>query len=103
MVGHTLRISLLFLLFLAQAAGQPMTPSYEAQDYTVAYGLYKDGQYQLASEEFLRFLDRHPSSPRCQDAAYLIAECLKLSGRSGRSSRTLRTVPARIPRERSRG
>lgn len=83
MVGHTLRISLLLLLFLAQAAGQPMTPASEAQDYTVAYGLYKDSQYQLAGEEFLRFLDRHPASPRRQDAAYLIAECLKLSGRSG--------------------
>jgi TolA-binding protein len=82
MVGHTLHISLLVLLFVVQAAGQPMTSSYEAQDYTVAYGLYKDGQYQLAGEEFLRFLDRHPASPRSQDAAYLIAECLKLSGRS---------------------
>ncbi len=61
---------------------QPLDPSQEAQDFTVAYGLFKDAQYQLALEEFDRFLDHRPLSSRRPDAAFLMAECLMHLGRS---------------------
>ncbi|MEP0821389.1 MAG: tetratricopeptide repeat protein [Ignavibacterium sp.] len=47
----------------------------EEQDYAFAYGLYGDGLYQLAAEQFEQFLNKYPSSIKRLDAFYLSVEC----------------------------
>lgn len=47
----------------------------EEQDYAFAYGLYSDGLYQLAAEQFEQFLRKYPSSMKRLDAFYLSVEC----------------------------
>jgi TolA-binding protein len=79
--------ALLFCFSVAQT--QPLAPTREAQDFTVAYGLYKDGQYQLAYEEFQRFLTRYPASTRRPEASYLSAETLIRLGRNDEATERL--------------
>ncbi|MCC6399022.1 MAG: tetratricopeptide repeat protein [Bacteroidetes bacterium] len=86
MVGHTLRILVLLVLFMPVALGQPLAPTREAQDFTVAYGLYKDGQFQLAFDELQRFIDRYPSSTRKAEAEFLSAESLVRLGQNAEAS-----------------
>ncbi|MBI4418988.1 MAG: tetratricopeptide repeat protein [Ignavibacteriales bacterium] len=47
----------------------------EEQDYAFAYGLYNDGLYQLAAEQFDQFLKKYPASIKRLDAFYLTVEC----------------------------
>ncbi|MFH0990454.1 MAG: tetratricopeptide repeat protein [bacterium] len=48
----------------------------EEQDYAFAYGLYKDALYQLAIDQFDKFLQKYPSSLKFQDAKFLRTECV---------------------------
>ncbi len=43
----------------------------EEQDYAFAYGLFEDGLFQLASEQFDRFVAKYPSSMKRIDATFL--------------------------------
>ncbi len=48
----------------------------EQQDYTFAIGLYRDSQYQLALEQFKKFLRNYPNSQRSDEILFLSGECL---------------------------
>jgi len=53
----------------------------EEQDYAFALGLFKDGVYQLAEEQFGKFLTRYPHSLRRTDALFLQNECCYYEGK----------------------
>ncbi len=53
----------------------------EEQDYAFALGLYRDGTYQLAEEQFGKFLNQYPSSVRRIDALFLQNECRYYQGK----------------------
>jgi TolA-binding protein len=48
----------------------------EEQDYAFAHGLYKDGLFPIAAEQFDKFIKSYPQSVRLQDAQLLRADCL---------------------------
>lgn len=48
----------------------------EEQDYAFAHGLYKDGLFPIAEEQFDKFIKKYPQSVRIQDAQFLRADCL---------------------------
>jgi len=61
---------------LSQTSPVDRTPIVaEEQDYAFATGLYHDGVYQLAGEQFAKFLERYPESVRRIDAFFLENEC----------------------------
>lgn len=61
---------------LAQTNPVEKTPIVaEEQDYAFALGLYKDGVYQIAEEQFGKFLSHYPGSVRRMDALFLRNEC----------------------------
>jgi TolA-binding protein len=47
----------------------------EQQDYAFAKGLYRDSLYQLAAEQFSKFLEKHRVSIRREEISFLLAEC----------------------------
>jgi tol-pal system protein YbgF len=53
----------------------------EDQDYAFALGLYHDGVYQLAEEQFGKFLTHYPGSVRSIDALFLQNECRYYQGK----------------------
>ncbi|MGC8653092.1 MAG: tetratricopeptide repeat protein [Candidatus Kryptoniota bacterium] len=57
----------------AQAAGETIA---EQQDYTFAVGLYRNGQYQLALQQFDSFLKHYPSSSHSDEIIFLSGESL---------------------------
>lgn len=84
-IGGFFILSIVFLgLILAFPQGlqaQTQLPSQnstiaEEQDYAFAYGLYKDGLFQLAAEQFGRFAEKYPGSIKLPDALFLKTECL---------------------------
>jgi TolA-binding protein len=48
----------------------------EQQDYAFADGLYRDGVFQIAYDQFDKFSKKYPQSARLVDARFLKAECL---------------------------
>lgn len=69
---------LAFPALLATAQIQPpvSTPKIaEEQDYAFAYGLYSDSLYQMAAEQFDKFLAKYPKSVKAVDASFLAIEC----------------------------
>ncbi|MCL5268751.1 MAG: tetratricopeptide repeat protein [Bacteroidetes bacterium] len=60
-------------LSYSQVAGGTVA---EQQDYTFALGLYRDGQYQLAFDQFKKFLENYPGSRRADEITFLSGECL---------------------------
>ncbi len=58
---------------LGQVAGATIS---EQQDYAFTIGLYKDGQYALALQQFNLFLRNHPDSHRIDEITFLSGECL---------------------------
>lgn len=77
-------LTLLFMLFVvvvafetkAQVDAIQTAKVTEEQDYAFAYGLYKDGLFQFAHEQFQRFLEKYPSSIKRPDAMFLSVESL---------------------------
>lgn len=59
----------------AQENPNPSSKIAEEQDYAFAHGLYKDGLFQLAGEQFERFTQRYTRSIKLPDATFLKAEC----------------------------
>ncbi|MBF8247405.1 MAG: Outer membrane assembly lipoprotein YfiO [Bacteroidetes bacterium] len=76
--------SLFFSVFLAlssfASAQQASTQLAEEQDFVFASSLFKDGVYQLAAEQFAKFLKKYPTSLKRTDAAFLKCECSFQSG-----------------------
>ena len=48
----------------------------EQQDYAFADGLFRDGLFQIALDQFEKFVRKYPQSNRLADARFLKAECL---------------------------
>lgn len=68
-------LAILPTLFPARTTAQTISTSVsEEQDFTFASGLYRDGLYQLAADQFEKFLAKYPTSLRGSDAQFLIAE-----------------------------
>lgn len=61
------------VLTFAQVAGETVA---EQQDYTFAVGLYRNGQYQLALQQFDSFLKHYPSSAHTDEVIFLSGESL---------------------------
>ena len=57
----------------SQVAGGTLA---EQQDYTFAVGLYRDGQYALALQQFKNFLKNYPNASRSDEITFLCGECL---------------------------
>lgn len=75
-----------FFFFVSPVSGQTNPVDHsptlaEEQDYAFALGLYKDGVYQIAEEQFGRFLKRYPESVRKMDALFLQNECRFYQGK----------------------
>ena len=60
----------------AQTPPTPQSSIAEEQDYAFAYGLYKDGLFQQAVDQFNQFLAKYSSSLKYPDALFLKTECL---------------------------
>ncbi len=58
---------------LCQIAGGTVA---EQQDYTFAIGLYRDGQYPIALQQFKAFISRYPGSGHIDEVTFLAGECL---------------------------
>lgn len=61
----------------AQVAGETVA---EQQDYSFAVGLYSNGQYQLALQQFDSFLKHYPSSAHADEVIFLSGESLMQLG-----------------------
>jgi TolA-binding protein len=82
----------------AQVASPPSAPSIaEEQDYAFAYGLYKDGMFQLAEQQFGRFIQHYPSSVKLPDALFLKAECVFQEGQYDVAVKELSSFVSRYP------
>ena len=60
---------------LAQNLPTPNSTIVEEQDYAFAYGLFRDGLFQNAAEQFSAFVSKYPQSLKVQDARFLHADC----------------------------
>jgi TolA-binding protein len=66
---------LMFALVCAEDVRAQQSPANEEQEYAFALGLFKDGHYQLAYQQFTDFQTRFPASNVAVDAEYFAAEC----------------------------
>jgi TolA-binding protein len=85
MMGKCFISTLLFALFCLSSAAQNSHSSTEEQDYLFCHGLFKDGQYQIASGELEKFLRSYPESVKREEVSFLFAECLYQSGQYDRA------------------
>jgi len=92
----TVRISSVFLVLLlmsvpsaSQAQNLPVLNSTiaEEQDYAFAYGLFRDGLFQNAAEQFGTFVKKYPQSMKVQDAQFLHADCFFQMEKHGDAAR----------------
>lgn len=60
---------------LAQNLPAPNSTIVEEQDYAFAYGLFRDGLFQQALDQFSAFIKKYPQSLKVQDARFLHADC----------------------------
>ena len=60
----------------AQNLPVPIANIAEQQDYAFADGLFRDGLFQIAFEQYDKFVKKYPQSIRLADAQFLKAECL---------------------------
>lgn len=97
---------LAFFLFLPSLAdsqvlqqGKPAA-LVEEQDYAFAYGLFKDGLFQLAEEQLSKFLETYPGSARRMDVLYLRGECYFHQGLHDRAAREFEIFLSEYPRGR---
>ncbi len=74
----------------------------EEQDYAFAFGLYQDKLYQLASDQFQKFIDQYASSPKRPDAIFLFAECRFALGNYDETISVLKSFVREFPRHKLR-
>ncbi|MBT3267250.1 tetratricopeptide repeat protein [Candidatus Poribacteria bacterium] len=90
---HTLRRRLALALLAAVAIAVGLVArADEATDYTLAYAMFDEGQYDLARAEFARFVLTYPDSDQADDALYLEAESERLLGRYDEAADTYRRL-----------
>jgi TolA-binding protein len=65
-----------FLAVLPSAVVSQVVNVTEQQDYTFAMGLYRDGQYDLALQQFQSFLRNYPKTQNVEEITFLSGECL---------------------------
>lgn len=67
----------------AKAEGSPEKgePSGREEAYAKAYGIFKNGRYDAAKEEFRKFLKAFPDSEYSDNAQFWIGECEYFQGR----------------------
>jgi len=71
----------------------------EASDrYAVAAGHYAQSRWQLAVDEFRRFLDEHPNHAKANEATFFLAEALLQSGRTSEAEAFFRQYLGREPK-----
>ena len=76
----------LWIALLALIAVVPVASSDEATDYSLAYAMFDEGQYDLARAEFARFVATYPESDQADDALYLESESERMLGRYGEAA-----------------
>lgn len=81
----------------AQTTPTPQSSVAEEQDYAFAHGLYKDGLFQLAVDQFDQFLAKYPSSLKYPDAWFLRTECLFQQGQFDRAAKGFSEFVNRFP------
>ena len=64
------------LCAVAPMALSQVTDVTEQQDYSFAMGLYRDGQYELALQQFSSFLKNYPNTQHVEEITFLSGECL---------------------------
>ena len=64
----------------------------EVRDFTTARGLYNDGLYPLAAEQFEAFLAKYPESRLAPQAQFLLAEALFQQKKYGDAIREYRKL-----------
>ena len=74
----------------------------EEQDYAFAFGLYQDKLYQLASDQFQKFIDQYPASAKHPDAIFLYAECRYAMGNYDEAISVLKSFAREFPRHKLR-
>ncbi|MEE9288461.1 MAG: tetratricopeptide repeat protein, partial [Bacteroidota bacterium] len=98
MTGAALcRVFVTLCFGFAFAQSQPASVS-EEQDYAFAYGLYEDEMYQLAFDQFSRFVERYPNSSQREESLFLAAECLFSMGMDASALARYRSFLAEYPR-----
>ncbi|MDE3058941.1 MAG: tetratricopeptide repeat protein, partial [Bacteroidota bacterium] len=70
----------------------------EEQDYAFGYGLYKDKLYQLAYDQFQKFLSNYPNSLKRPDAMFLSGECRFSAGDYADAIPIYKTFTLEFPR-----
>jgi TolA-binding protein len=71
------RVLLVALLSVVPSVSfSQVTSVTEQQDYSFAIGLYRDGQYDLALQQFRVFLKNYPNTQHVVEVTFLSGECL---------------------------
>ena len=106
-LGRVVRCVLL-VLFISGFLSSPLSAQVNAdgiqeeQDYAFAYGLYQDRLYQLAADQFQKFIDQHASSSKRPDAILLYAECRFALGNYPEAISVYKSFAREFPREKLR-
>lgn len=87
----------LMALILTAAASAQVKSLQEEQDYAFALGLFKDRNYQLATEKFRQFTTTYPESHLLPDAEYYVAESLYQNGNLNDASIGFEAFQQRYP------
>lgn len=74
------------LLLLGRLAAAGQDDEKATADYAAAAKLQQIKAYDLAAEQWLKFLGQHPSDPRAGDAAYNLGVCYYLDGKLDRAA-----------------
>lgn len=71
------RVLIVFLFYAVPSVSfSQVTDVTEQQDYSFAVGLYRDGQYDLALQQFNSFLMNYPTTRYTEEITFLAGECL---------------------------
>ena len=106
-MAKIVHLSLIVMLFISiplrPLAAQSSTAGIqEEQDYAFAFGLYQDKLYQLASDQFQKFIDQYPASSKRPDAIFLYAECRYAMGNYDEAISVLKSFTREFPRHKLR-
>jgi len=82
---------------LPQNLPVPNSTIAEEQDYAFAYGLFKDGLFQNAAEQFTNFVKKYPQSIKIQDAQFLYADCFFQMEKYGDAAREFSSFVRHYP------
>lgn len=90
-------------LLLVAAVGVPLCGPAHAQssrenaDFKLALGLYNDGYFDLAAEQFRQFVQTYPAASQGVEARYYLGLCQLKLGRTGEARVTFQTLALTYP------